>query len=100
MIKLKQCHCSSVAAAMIPGDGFHQTNAWTSLSVIRSSTIKSKHLKGRLDPPVSDEKCVLRKMITFSSERKKTLGSVQMFLPEMHLGPTILGPPPVGRHRT
>ena len=40
MIKLKQCHCSSVAAAMIPGDGFHQTNAWTSLSVIRSSTIK------------------------------------------------------------
>ena len=40
MIKLKQCHCSSVAAAMIGGDGFHQTNDWTSLSVIRSSTVK------------------------------------------------------------
>ena len=26
---------------------------------------KSKHLKGQLDPPVSDEKCVSRKMSTF-----------------------------------
>ena len=38
-----------------------------------------------------------QKMITL---KKETLGNVQMFLPEMHLGLTILGPPPVGRHRT
>ena len=30
-------------------------------------TEQSKHLKGRLDPPVGDKKCVKRKMITFSS---------------------------------
>ena len=28
------------------------------------------------------------------------LGNVQIFSLEMHPGPTILGPPPVGRHRT
>ena len=34
-------------------------------------------------------------------ERKAYLTNHKlMFSPEMHPGPTILGPPPVGRHRT
>ena len=32
--------------------------------------------------------------------KKEMLGNVQMFSPKMHPGLTILGPPPVGRHKT
>ena len=46
-----------------------------------------------------------RKIITFSFHSVSwrsvvTLGNVQMFSPEMHPGLTILGPPPIGQHRT
>ena len=58
---------------------------WLVSMVFQGSFMVLCH-EGQLDHPVS----------TFSFAPKEV---VQMFSPEMHPGPTILGPPPVGRHR-
>ena len=43
---------------------------------------KDKHLRVQLDPPVSDERCLSRKMITFSSCVKKV-----SYVPPSHTAP-------------
>ena len=49
---------------------YHKIGSWK-LDIVLQSLLnlvnQSKHLKGQLDPPVSNEKCMGRKMSTFSS---------------------------------
>ena len=53
---------------------------------------KSKHLKGQLVPRVGN--------VTLFSSWRSMVFQGGFISPEMHPGPTILGPPPAGRHRT
>ena len=59
-------HCLFIVIFM----WYHKIGSWK-LDIVLQSLLnlvnQSKHLKGQLDPPVSNEKCVGRKMSTFSS---------------------------------
>ena len=78
--------CFSNIVARRRNDSFFFTSNYPALVTKNVHFLMLRH-EGQLDHPVS----------TFSFAPKEV---VQMFSPEMHPGPTILGPPPVGRHRT
>ena len=59
-------HCLFIVIFM----WYHKIGSWK-LDIVLQSLLnlvnQSKHLKGQLDPPVSNEKCMGRKMSTFLS---------------------------------